>query len=335
MADTVEVGRSGPVILTEAKKALDGISYILEDDEESEKKQDDDDVAEKKEKKTEKEMEQEFWEAAGEGNEVAMKKILRDNPTLDVNWGNEDDDGQAALHRACINGHDSIVTLLLAHPNINVNQKDNTGCTPFMHACINEDTSCAELLLKDSRVKVNKPDNGGYTPLLYVAEDGHLDIIKVWIASGRKMDLGEPGNEKTDAIGAAKNPEKKSSEDREYFEERKDRCAKVATLLKRFKANPTQTRTEVRKELGIAGRCRLILRSTSFIIIFDPTSLPFCDSTSLDFPVTTPPKLTREQYLAFLDGKPIPTAIPVSSSSPSSSSAPPVPTAPFPPTPAS
>ena len=49
----------------------------------------------------------------------------------------------------------------------------------------------------------------------------------------------------------------------------------------------------------------------------------------------TPPILTREQYLAFLDGKPIPTAIPVPSSSPSSSSAPPVPTAPFGPAPAS
>ena len=31
--------------------------------------------------------------------------------------------------------------------------------------------------------------------------DGHLEVIKWWIASGREMDLGQPGNEKNDAIG--------------------------------------------------------------------------------------------------------------------------------------
>ena len=49
-------------------------------------------------------------------------------------------------------------------------------------------------LLKDSRVKVNEPQKDGYTSLWSAAADGHLDVIKWWIASGREMDLGKPGD---------------------------------------------------------------------------------------------------------------------------------------------
>ena len=91
-------------------------------------------------------------------------------------------------------------------------------------------------MLKDSRVKVNEPDNNGETPLWWAAYLGHLDVIKVWIASGREMDLGKPGDvDKTDAIGGARKTE-------------------VVTLLERFKSDAAKTRSEVRKELGINGQ---------------------------------------------------------------------------------
>jgi len=78
-------------------------------------------------------------------------------------------------------------------------------------------------MLKDSsRVKVNEPDNYGITPLWRAAWNGRLDVIRVWIASGREMDLGKPGDvDKTDAIGVAK---KKGKEE-------------VASLLERFKSD--------------------------------------------------------------------------------------------------
>ena len=95
------------------------------------------------------------------------------------------------------------------------------------------------LLLQDHRVEVNEPDNYGGTPLRWAAYQGHHDVIKWWIGSGREMDLGKPGDvDKTDAIGAAK--EKKKTE--------------VVTLLERFKSDPTKTRSEVRLELGITGQ---------------------------------------------------------------------------------
>ena len=93
-------------------------------------------------------------------------------------------------------------------------------------------------MLKDSRVKVNEPADDACTPLWCAAVYGHLDIIKWWIASGREMDLGRPGDvDKTDAIGKAK----------EYGK------TEVVTLLERFKSDAIQTRSEVRMELGSLG----------------------------------------------------------------------------------
>ena len=92
------------------------------------------------------------------------------------------------------------------------------------------------LFLKDSRVKVNEPNSTGYTPLRQAAGNGHLDIIRWWIASGREMDLGETGNEETDAIGAAREVN-----------------LVAATLLENFKSDASKTRSEVKNELGIVG----------------------------------------------------------------------------------
>jgi len=90
-------------------------------------------------------------------------------------------------------------------------------------------------MLKDSRVKVNEPTENGSTPLRGAAYYGDIDTIKWWIASGREMDLGKPGDVgRTDAIGEGK----------------KIRYAELVTLLERFKSDPTQTRQATRVELG-------------------------------------------------------------------------------------
>jgi len=143
--------------------------------------------------------EERFWKSASDGDVEASKEILKHNPTLDVNWPERIYD-QAVLHPVCENGNASIVSILLAHPAIDVNQKDTMKNTPFTWVCAYGRTSCGRLLLRDSRVKVNEPDEDGSTPLRYAASHGHLDVIKWWIASGREMDLGKPGDDKTDAI---------------------------------------------------------------------------------------------------------------------------------------
>jgi len=130
-----------------------------------------------------------------------------------------------------------VISLLLAHPDIDVNAKTIfDGCTPFYYACAHGYPSCVREMLKDSRVKVNEPNRNGYPPLFCAAYFGHLDIIKWWIASGRQMDLGKPGDiDKTDAIGGAKIYGR----------------TKVVSLLERFKENPEETRYVVRVKLGL------------------------------------------------------------------------------------
>jgi len=134
----------------------------------------------------------------------------------------------------CNEGHDPVVSILLAHPDIDPNLKRKFGWTPFITACYYGRTSCVRLLLRDQRVMVNEPDKLE-TPLCWAASRGHLDIIKLWIASGREMNLGKPGDiSKTDAIGGAK--EQGETE--------------VVTLLERFKENPVETRHAMRVGLG-------------------------------------------------------------------------------------
>jgi len=97
------------------------------------------------------------------------------------------------------------------------------------------DTSCVRLLLKDSRVNPNEPNNSGQTPLWFAAVNRHLDVIRWWIASGREMDLGTPGDvDDTDVIGVAK----------KYGE------TEVVTLLERFKNDASQTRHAMRVKVG-------------------------------------------------------------------------------------
>ena len=172
------------------------------------------------------------------GDVKKLAELIRQDPGFKVNI-DQDEFGDTLLHYAC--GRDSrfaVIPLLLAHPDIDVNAK-NINETPFYYACCGR-PSCVREMLKDSRVKVNEPAKDGETPLWRAArDDGHLDIIKWWIASGREMDLGKPGDvDKTDAIGGAKKKGK----------------TEVASLLERFKSDSAKTRSEVRKELGITGQ---------------------------------------------------------------------------------
>jgi len=175
---------------------------------------------------------------AKDGKVEEARRILEDNhSSLEVNW-QEEEEGSSALHYACRCGHDSFVTILLAHPGIDVNLKDKRGGTPLFGAFYLGATSCIREMLGDSRVKINEPNIDGCTPLWDFVCNGHIDGIRWWIASGREIDLGKPGDKETDVILLATTEER----------------TEVATLLKRFKSDANKTRSEVRMELGIDGQ---------------------------------------------------------------------------------
>jgi len=162
---------------------------------------------------------------------------MRQDLGFDLNRNEEDGDGDTLLHYACCEDQRyPVIPVLLAHPVIDANLKNNHGQTPFFYACFWGSTSCVREMLKDSRVKVNDITSVGVTPLWSAACNGYLDTIKWWIASGREMDLGTPGDiYRTDAIGVAMACRK----------------TEVVTLLERFKGDAAETRHAIRVELGL------------------------------------------------------------------------------------
>ena len=174
-----------------------------------------------------------MFAAVKEGNVKELADLMRKDPGFDVNGLGED--GGALLSLACSYGRDDVIPLLLAPPEIDVNLEDSEGFSPVMSSCFDGRTSCVRELLKDSRVKVNEADNYGCTPVFLAALYGYLDVIKWWIASGRELDLGEPGNVyNTDVIGIATKYDK----------------TEMVALLERFKENMEETRHVMRTELG-------------------------------------------------------------------------------------
>jgi len=74
-----------------------------------------------------------FYEAAKNGNVEELKRILRNNPNVNLNW--VDSYRGAALNIACEKGQNAVVSILLAHPAVDVNLKSNYfEATPFFTA---------------------------------------------------------------------------------------------------------------------------------------------------------------------------------------------------------
>jgi len=176
-----------------------------------------------------------MFAAVCDGDARKLSELIGQDPGFNVNMG-QDEFGRTLLHFACLeSGRSAVIPFLLAHPAIDVNLKSRNESTPFNYACRDGFASCVREMLKDSRVKVNEPRNDGFSPLWAPAVYGRLDVIRWWIASGREMDLGKPGDVgKTDAIGAARN----------------NRKTDVVALLERFKSDASQTRHAMRVELG-------------------------------------------------------------------------------------
>jgi len=183
-------------------------------------------------------LQQQVYNAARKGRAEELAELLHLYPAINVNQHMEGNGGRTALQAAAANGHDSVVALLLAHPDIDVNLHTDGKNSPLHWACYYGETATARLLLGDARVFVNQRERDGHSPLFWAAFTGRTDIIKWWISLGREIDLGQPGNQTTDVLGVA------------------IREAQVETtfLLERYKSDPEQTRSQVRAELASDSR---------------------------------------------------------------------------------
>jgi len=182
-------------------------------------------------------VESKFCKAAHEGRIADVVSLLKETPDLDVNWANKKDDLFTALHLASYSGRFEVVNLLLAHPDINVNQKTFGGRTALSLACVNGRLAIARVLLKDPRVDAALADDLQRTVLLSTTLSTKGTVLEWLIASGR--DLGDLNHK---AVWENRN------ETALQIAERMSH--KISSLLKSFGTNPEQTRYEVRVKLG-------------------------------------------------------------------------------------
>jgi hypothetical protein len=172
-------------------------------------------------------MEHTLYFATEIGDEKWVRKIFSEHPNTDVNWINDLDFDRTALHAACQKGRERMVSLLLAHPNIDVNRISKFNYTPLIRVCINGDINCLRLLLDDPRVKLNEVSETGSSAIIHAVEVENFDSVKVWIASGREMALES-------AIKCAKRTTR----------------ADMVLILKKFRDKPEKTRHDIRLELN-------------------------------------------------------------------------------------
>jgi hypothetical protein len=103
-------------------------------------------------------------------------------------------DGSTALHEAASLGNAAAVSVLLAHPGINVNLRDSIDCTAFMCAFEHGSVEVAGLMAQDSRVDVNIPSRF-FTPLWYSVHRGEVGLLRHLIASGKPLDVSTVGRQ--------------------------------------------------------------------------------------------------------------------------------------------
>lgn len=112
--------------------------------------------------------------------------LLKQRPSvLDVNAVHPKELNQTALMLAARRGFDSIVTSILKHPDIKVNQQDLYGQTALFHAGIKGCFNVVQSLLERSELQVDVPDKIAKRSALIVAgQQGNDDVVEVLLQNG-------------------------------------------------------------------------------------------------------------------------------------------------------
>ena len=182
---------------------------------------------------------QDMWLAVYDLDFESVKVLLKTARYLDINWQAENFHmNETALHSVCRSHHTSLLPLLLAHPDIDINVRDTTGATPLYLACKLDNYEHVRLLLQDPRVMVNTPDHEGRTPFLAAVSSLNLNTLRWLIASGREYNLGE---------------QQETFPKRGVVIGNESQRKGISTLVEQFRKNPAQTTAQVRKDLGITG----------------------------------------------------------------------------------
>ncbi|KAH6873701.1 hypothetical protein BKA70DRAFT_1028051, partial [Coprinopsis sp. MPI-PUGE-AT-0042] len=90
--------------------------------------------------------------------------------------------GQSALMLAAKNGRESVVKLLLAHPEIQINLVNRNKRSALMLAAKNGHESVIKLLLARHEIQINLVDVNEQSALMLAANSGHESVVKLLLA---------------------------------------------------------------------------------------------------------------------------------------------------------
>ncbi|XP_055354554.1 LOW QUALITY PROTEIN: serine/threonine-protein phosphatase 6 regulatory ankyrin repeat subunit A-like [Paramacrobiotus metropolitanus] len=110
-----------------------------------------------------------------------MVRVLLNYPGVNTD-ASSDVSGTTPLQKAAINGHLSIVNLLLSKLGTQIDKRDAKGRTALMSACFHGHTEMVTLLIGQG-ADLSAEDNNGWTPLHHAAVAGHLKVVKVLVDS--------------------------------------------------------------------------------------------------------------------------------------------------------
>ena len=183
-----------------------------------------------------------------------MSDILRTDSYVRVNFASSP--GWTALHAACEGDHHGIVSILLAHPDIEVNFHSE-GITALVVACRSGSSDCAALLLQDAHVNVNLSSRS-HTQFREAVENGHIAVVRWWIALEKPVTTSD--------LQDLEEPQRTDAETGETFRNRLERRAAVKSLLDQFKLDHEKTRRQIQGELNISGSIFLSFLFLPFLL---------------------------------------------------------------------
>lgn len=169
--------------------------------------------------------------------------MLQNHPDLDINAAHEGGIW-TAFHEACDFGHVDIVSLISAHPKIQVNLRDRQGRSGLFWAAFRNRCEVVWYLMGDPRVDVNQANYRGETPLWKASLCGNLEVVKRMMAHSREaLELDKLPNEDSEHPGVPLVEAARMSGNVELF-----------SLVREFKDDPNAVRFRLRKELGMGGK---------------------------------------------------------------------------------
>jgi len=158
-------------------------------------------------KQTAKEALQRVYQAVDANDADEVGKILEQTSQLNLNEGRPSDKKMGiegtVLHIACRKNQPEVVTVLLGHAGVNVNQRNSYGSTPLLTACVCNNVKVVKILLAHPQVDVNITDQEGGSPLWWMAYKGYLEVVELLLASSKEVLLEVP----TTCAGVSKTPE--------------------------------------------------------------------------------------------------------------------------------